>query len=188
MLTARLAVLSMATFAALTVSSAQASDKYAFPSASGISIGATPHFSQPMEGAKLTFAVTPGAPADLSAPLPPVTPYQAGRGSASERNLDAYAFRFFTQGLGSQSYRNYASDYYRLFAPGFAVSTWTDRMFGMVDAGYGGAVDGWTAASYYMGRVRGPVRRRETAPDLSIMPTFRAHPELSAPPTFNKTN
>ncbi len=189
MVTARLAVVSVVAAAiAASAAPAQASDKYNFPSANGFAIGATPHFAPMPVETKLMLGITPGAPADLSVPLPPATPYQAGRGSAGERNVDAYAFRFFTHALGSQSYRNYASDYYRLFAPGHAVSAWTDRMFGMIDAGYGGAVDGWTAASYYMGRVRGPSRRKETAPDLSLMPEFRAHPELSAPPTFGKTN
>jgi hypothetical protein len=101
---------------------------------------------------------------------------------------EAYAYKFFTHALSTASYANYAADYARLFAPGYAVSTWTDRMFGVIDAGYGGPVDSWTAAAYYMPRVQGPTRRRESAPDLSTMPSFRPHPELETPPTFKKSN
>jgi hypothetical protein len=102
------------------------------------------------------------------------------------RAAEAYAYQFLTHMLNSSSYANYAADYARLFAPGYAVSTWTDRMFGMVDAGYGGPVDSWTAAAYYMPHRRGPARRHESAPDLSTMPEFRPHPELQTNPTFNK--
>lgn len=165
-----------------------AGDQYAFPSASGLSITATPRFATTTD-TKITLSVVTGS-AEGFAPLPPVSPAYAGTFTTgmAKNGADAFVYRFFTHALTSQSYSNYAADYSRLFAPGAAVSTWTDRMFGLVDAGYGGAVDGWTAASYYMGRVRGPLRRKETAPDLSVMPVFRAHPELSAPPTFNKTN
>lgn len=190
MTTARRILISVATAALLAghAAGANASETYSFPSASGLSIATAPRLA-PTADAKVTLSVVSGTTEGL-APLSPASPAYSGTfttGTAKSA-ADAYAYRFFTHALTSQSYSNYAADYYRLFAPGRAVSTWTDRMFGLVDAGYGGAVDGWTAASYYLGRVRGPVRRRETAPDLSIMPTFRAHPELSAPPTFNKTN
>ena len=84
--------------------------------------------------------------------------------------------------MGYSAFANYANDYYRLFAPGHAVGTWTDRVAGFVDSGYGGPVDGWTVATYYMPARRGP--RRDSAPDLSLMPTLRAHPELQQDPTF----
>jgi hypothetical protein len=80
-------------------------------------------------------------------------------------------------------YANYAADYARLFAPNYAVTAWTDRVFGVVDSGYS-AVDGWTAAAYGLPHVQGPRRRGESSPDLTLMPTFRAHPELDRRPTF----
>jgi hypothetical protein len=84
--------------------------------------------------------------------------------------------------LATASYANYASDYARLFAPSYAVNTWTERVFGLVDAGYG-AIDGWTAAAYGMPRLRSGLRR-EMAPDLAPMPQFRRHPELEQSPSF----
>jgi len=102
------------------------------------------------------------------------------------QRADAYSYRFLTHALASASFANYAADYYRLFTPGYAVTTWTERMAGVVDIGYGGAIDSWTAGAYYMARLRGPARRGETAPDLSLMPKFRPHPELEQNPTFTQ--
>jgi hypothetical protein len=179
---------------------AWASDQYSFPSMSGATIAAaTPTFVAPaatvgeagapsaapyasnslsVGGAQVSYKFVPPAPTSGRA-------YDERFGMRS-RAAEAYAYQFLTHMLNSSSYANYAADYARLFAPGYAVSTWTERVFGTVDAGYGGAVDSWTAAAYYMPRLRGPARRRETAPDLSPMPELRPHPELQAPPTFNK--
>ena len=72
---------------------------------------------------------------------------------------DAYAdgpgFPFLTNALGQASYANYAADYYRLFAPNAAVNTWTERVHGIVQAGYG-AIDNWTAAVPSLGPVPPP--------------------------------
>ena len=97
-----------------------------------------------------------------------------------------YGLAVLIPALGYAGFTNYANDYYRLFTPGYAVSAWTDRVSGFVDIGYGGAVDGWTAATYYMPRIRG--RHRDSSPDLTVMPTFRAHPELQQNPTFTQPN
>ena len=177
---------------------AWASDQYSFPSAAGANIAAqTPTFVAPAAGdpgaqglTTTTGTVSVGGAQATYKFVPPAP--TSGRShderfGARSQAAEAYAYRFLTHALNSSSYANYAADYARLFAPGYAVTTWTDRMFGAIDPGYGGAVDGWTAAAYYLPRTRGPVRRRESAPDLSTMPSFRAHPELQAP-TFNKSN
>ncbi len=171
---------------------ATAGDKFAFPSMSGATIVAAPQFAPPAAETKSALSPNLGAfgvkgmKAD-KIPLPLVTP-NYGRFAAFAPSADAYAYRFLTHALASQSFANYAADYARLFAPGYAVTAWTDRVSGVIDTGYGSAIDSWTAGAYYMGRVRGPVRRRETAPDLSRMPEFRPHPELETHPTFNNTN
>jgi hypothetical protein len=176
--------------AALTLASgatALAGESYSFPSASGaLIVDATPRFAPVAvhADAKLggSAAMSPvfgvGAANDKSLPLPVYAP---ARSSA-----DGYSYRFLTHALASQSFANYAADYYRIFTPGYAVTEWTDRVYGIVGLGYGGAIDGWTAGAHYMGKVRGPSRRKETAPDLSVMPTFRAHPELQENPSFSK--
>lgn len=187
------------TLASVLVGSAQASDQYSFPSSNGLGIAAAaPVFMAPPSDVDAA-ARAAGVSADGSLSVsgvgvsyrfapPALTSGHAydERFGMRSRAAEAYAFQFLTHALNSAAYRNYAGDYARLFAPGYAVSAWTDRMFGVVDAGYGGAVDSWTAAAYYMPRVRGPARRRESAPDLSTMPTFHPHPELQTPPTFQK--
>lgn len=110
-------------------------------------------------------------------PLPPPV------GAYGDR--DAAGYRFVTEAISTSAYANYVADYARVFAPGYAVKSWTDRVFGVVEIGYG-AVDGWTSATYDMARLRGPSRRSETRPDLSVMPTFRPHPELEQSPTFRR--
>jgi hypothetical protein len=178
--------------------SARAGDEYAFPSASGVLIAASTSsfvaspIGSPVEAGVLApafggpFAV--GAGAGKFGKIPPMTlpvgdtifNTTYARGQAA----DAYAYRFLTHALSSASFANYAADYYRLFTPGAAVTTWTERMAGIVDVGYGGAVDSWTAGAYYLGRVPGPRRRGESAPDLTLMPKFHPHPELEENPTF----
>lgn len=171
--------------------SALAADHYSFPSASGTQIAAvvTPAFlpNAPVDGAQPQ--VLPGAPGTLSLPPmltnrhdrhEPLPPPAAGYGSR-----DAAGYRFVTEAISTSAYANYVADYARVFAPGYAVKSWTDRVFGVVEIGYG-AVDGWTSATYGMERLRGPSRRKETAPDLSVMPTFRPQPELEQSPTFKR--
>lgn len=182
------------TAAALTLGSANAwaSDQYSFPSAAGANIAAqTPTFVAPAAGdpgATTTGTVSVGGASYKFVPPTPTSGRSHDeRYGVRSQAAEAYAYRFLTHALNSSSYANYAADYARLFAPGYAVTTWTDRMFGAIDAGYGGPVDGWTAAAYYLPRARGPVRRGESAPDLSTMPAFRPHPELQAP-TFNRSN
>lgn len=177
-----LALLAAAAFAA----SAQAEDKYTFPSVGGASMaaGATPAFAT---GAQVE-AGTLGAGARGAPQLglqPPSPSYRDRFGSRP--SSEAYGFRFLTHALGSRPFANYAADYYRIFAPGYAVQSWTDRVVsGYVEAGYGGAVDGWTAGAYYLSNLRGPRNRRETAPDLSAMPEIRRQPELDRAPTFTR--
>lgn len=198
MLRARILVTALTTVTMTAVAPlASADDQYTFPSISSATInanapatfvapsanvgtpGAAPsfRFGSPAENAK-GAEVAPIALADAA--------YYAERFGGRAGNTDAYGFRFATHALGYAGFANYANDYYRLFTPGFAVSQWTDRVAGFVDIGYGGAVDGWTAATYYMPRLRG--RHRESSPDLSLMPTFRAHPELQQNPTFTQPN
>lgn len=175
---------------AAAVSSAVASETLTFPSANGVSVvSSTPHFgnqfASPGDGvATVKFgSLAVHGTGTYYAPLPPPTAYDERFGKRS-READAYAFRFLTHALSAASYANYAADYYRLFAPNYAVTAWTDRVAGLVEAGYGGAVDSWTAGAYYLGRVRGPMRRSESAPDLSTMPKFGPHPELEDAPIF----
>jgi hypothetical protein len=178
---------------------AWASEQFSFPSTNGAGIAAaTPVFVAPTGAEANMPSVAPQVASSFSAtgvstyfvPPAPTSGRDHGErfGMRSHAAEAAYAYGFFTHALSTASYANYAADYVRLFAPGHAVGTWTDRMFGIVDASYGGPVDSWTAAAYYMPRVRGPARRHESAPDLSTMPAFRSHPELQTPPTFNRSN
>lgn len=188
-----------ATLSLIGSANASAGDTYTFPSVSGASITANaPVFAAPTADAGAQSAVPEAASSvgissvHASYKFAPPAP-TSGRGhderfGLSARAAEAYAYEFLNRMLNSASYANYAADYTRLFAPGYAVSTWTGRVFGAVDAGYGGPVDSWTAAAYYMPRVAGPTRRRETAPDLSPMPQLRPHPELETHPTFGKGN
>lgn len=156
---------------------AAAGDQYAFPSAGGAQLGAMPapvfvpptFAGQGWAGARLDYRPVTSGRHEPPAPPP------------------AYAFRphLMSHALMVAPYANYAADYSRLFAPNFAVTAWTDRVFGVMTAGYG-AVDGWTAAAYGLPRVAGPRRRGETAPDLSPMPALRAHPELNESPVFDR--
>ncbi|MFM9864667.1 MAG: hypothetical protein ACKVRO_13775 [Micropepsaceae bacterium] len=154
---------------------ASAGEQYVFASPGGVQLAASP---APTFTAPATAGVTVGntfvyAPA-LNRHEPPLPPPVFGYGAA---NAGPYAGRLMSHALMVAPYANYAADYARLFAPSHAVNAWTDRVFGVVDGGYT-AVDGWTAAAYGMPRVAGPRRRGETSPDLTLMPSFRAHPEL----------
>jgi hypothetical protein len=196
--TSKLATVVTAVATLLTgTAQAWASEQFSFPSTNGAGIAAsTPVFVAPAGVEANTQGLAPQFAGSLSANasgyfVPPAPTSGLGHGERfgmRSHAAEAYAYKFFTHALSTASYANYASDYVRLFAPGYAVSTWTDRMFGIVDASYGGPVDSWTAAAYYMPRVRGPARRRESVPDLSTMPSLRPHPELETPPTFNKSN
>jgi hypothetical protein len=173
--------------AAMNVTAVSASDSFTFPSSNGVALSTTtPHFAPVLSpkadavtvGGALSFGGL-GSPGD-KVPLPLYAPER----SRAAYSNDPYAYHFLTHALASQGLANYAADYYRLFVPGHAVTAWTDRVAGMVEVGYGGAVDSWTGGAYYLGRVRGPRTRRNAPPDLSTMPTFRAHPELETHPTF----
>ena len=176
-----------------TAGTGSASDEYTFPSANGVHIATTttPAFtlttpaadrqldiSTPVANASYSYSASyHRARYDVAPPLL-IVGHQGYGGDAS-------SYRFFTHALLSAAYANYAADHARLFAPSYAVTAWTDRVFGMADIGFG-AVNSWTAATYEMPRLRGPRRRGESMPDLSLMPTFRAHPELERAPTFEK--
>ena len=88
--------------------------------------------------------------------------------------------RFFSPTLDSPNY----GDYLRLIAPGYDITTWTDRVAGIANAGFGTALDQWTGAGYYL------PRQRSFAPntgkvDLNPMPKFKSHPELQDARSFN---
>ena len=158
-----------------------AGDQYTFPSAGGVQLNATPAatFVAPgttASGVPVGSAFVYGQPglARHEQPLPPPAfAYQAA----------PYAGGMMSHSLMVAPYANYAADYARLFAPNYAVSAWTERVFGIVDSGYT-AVDGWTAAAYGLPRIQGPHRRAESAPDLSLMPALGPHPELEQTRTF----
>lgn len=165
---------------------ALAGETYAFPSVGGVQLSATPaptftapaqHDQQQAKIALPAGTYVYGQPMLSRYEPPPVFTTLLPRGAAP------YAGRLMSHALMVAPYANYAADQARLLAPNYAVTAWTDRVFGFVDSGYG-AVDGWTAATYGLPRLRGPHRRGESAPDLSTMPTFRAHPELDRAPTF----
>lgn len=188
----------MATLSLIGSPNVLAGETYAFPSMSGATIASAPAFAPPMADPSAQ-AVSPEAASSVGmgvghasykfAPPAPTSGRAHGEHyGMTARAAEAHAYRFLNQMLNSASYANYTADYARLFAPGYAVSTWTGRVFGAVDTGYGGAVDSWTAATYYMPRLGGPARRRETMPDLSPMPQLRPHPELETHPTFGKGN
>ncbi|NOT40170.1 MAG: hypothetical protein HOP13_06735 [Alphaproteobacteria bacterium] len=166
---------------------AGAGDQYAFPSQSGVQLGASPApaFVASASAQAGHTGITVGntfvyAPA-LNRYEPPLPPPNFAYGTSGAA---PYAGRLMSHALMVAPYANYAADYARLFAPNHAVSAWTERVFGVIDGGYT-AVDGWTAAAYGMPRVAGPRRRGESSPDLSLMPSFRAHPELDrGPATF----
>ncbi len=166
-----------ATLTIATASIAAAGEQYAFPSTNGVQVSAV---SAP------TFVRLPNV-----APAGGMFVYgQSGFGRHEAPPLPAFAYappqaapyagRLMSHALMVAPYANYAADYARLFAPNYAVNAWTDRVFGIIDGGYG-AVDGWTAAAYGLPKLRGPRRRGESTPDLSTMPTLRTHPELASP-------
>lgn len=166
--------------------SAWASEAYYFPSANGaIVVTTTTQFGNQQPDLRLGLGVRSAAygmdPHRVPPPAP--TPVDDRFGTRSAE-MDGYGFKFLTQALAAASYANYMADYQRLFAPNYALTVWTDRVYGLIGAGYGGPVDGWTSGAYYLGRARGPRIRRESPPDLSTMPKFRPHPELEDAPTF----
>ncbi len=182
-------VLTSAVLAAMIATTASAGDKFSFPSSNGATIAApTQHFGAPASDAGVaqpSAGVALGVSANGKVPLSPLyAPNGKPRFEGRPQGNDAYAYRFLTQALATQAFSNYAADYYRLFAPNYAVTAWTDRVSGIIDVGYGSAIDSWTAGAHYLNRVRGPRVRRDSPPDLSTMPVFRAHPELETQPTF----
>lgn len=163
---------------------AAAGEQYVFPSAAGVQLSASPPptFVSPASSTSVSslnvshaFVSGYAARSSYDPPLPPPN-YAFGRSAP-------YAGALMSRALMVAPYANYAADYARLFAPNYAITQWTERVFGIVDGGYT-PVDGWTAATYGMPRLQGPHRRSESAPDLSAMPKFRPHPELEAGPTF----
>jgi hypothetical protein len=178
------------TTATLTIAAASiatAGDQYVFPSANGVQLSATPapafvpaapggYPQANMAGAGGNFVY--GHPSFGRHEPPPLPVF-----AYAPQQPAPYANHLMSHALAVAPYANYAADYARLFAPSYAVSAWTDRVFGVIDSGYG-AVDGWTAAAYGLPRLHGPNRRSESPPDLSTMPPLRAHPELDRGPTF----
>jgi len=61
--------------------------------------------------------------------------------------------------------------------PGYAVSTWTDRVSGAPSLGVGSPTDLWTASVYFMAKAH-PSSAPMDHPILDVMPEFHAHPEL----------
>jgi hypothetical protein len=169
------------TTTALTIPAA-AGESYAFPSPSGVQLAAAPAPTFVPPSTPIAGSFVYGAPSAHPQHEPPLVP-PVGIGSPI-RGHDAYAFRVMSNALVTASYANYTADYVRLFAPGDAVNTWTGRVYGLVEMGYG-AIDGWTAATYGMASLRSGLRK-ETAPDLSPMPQLRPHPELERQPTFQQ--
>ena len=186
----------------LVGATAAQADQYSFPSSSGALIASSTATFVQLPGSDVSAGpLTPPGTGNqfsvLSSPgmdttgIPRLAPPPAGSPNYRdrfERNTsgDAASYGFLTSALTSASYANYAADYYRLFAPGHAVAEWTDRVAGIVQVGYGGAVDSWTAGAYYLNRLHGPARRTESAPDLTLLPKFRPHPELEQNPSFSK--
>lgn len=173
-----------------TMNAANAGEQYVFPSVGGVQLAATPAPTfvgpgQSHAGHNIAASVGGGTfvygqPGfSRQEPPPPPPGYAFGPQAAP------YAGRLMSHALSVSPYANYAADYARLFAPNYAVAAWTDRVFGIVEGGYS-PVDGWTAAAYGLPRVAGPRRRSESAPDLSLMPSFRAHPELHNGSTFKR--
>ena len=80
---------------------------------------------------------------------------------------------FLTPPADTRGYDNYLLITY----PGYAVSTWTDRVAGAPSMGVGSATDEWTASVYYMARTH-PSSAPDEHPVLNVMPKFHAHPEL----------
>lgn len=184
-------VLASAVLAGMIATTASAGDKFSFPSSNGASIAApVQHFGAPASDSGAVqpsagIAIGVSANAGGKVPLSPLyAPNGKPRFEGRPQSGDAYSYRFLTQALASQAFANYAADYYRLFAPNYAVTAWTDRVSGIIDVGYGSAIDSWTAGAHYLNRVRGPRVRRDSPPDLSTMPEFRPHPELETQPTF----
>jgi hypothetical protein len=167
---------SFATIAAAWSGSAYAGEQFTFPSSSGVQIAAQEvhGFAHVSAGGSLSYGGTTVA-MNRSVPPPPLVAYEA-------HGKDGSAYLLTTYALTNQSHANYAADYARLFQPGYAVTAWTGRVFGVVEAGYG-AVDGWTAAAYDMERLPGGPRR-EMPPDLTRMPALQPHPELEQTPVF----
>ncbi len=181
----------IATFATISLLSigsagtAAAGDSYGFPSSNGVQLSAAPPpaFVAPALAASQANAAGLGvgntyvygqpAFAKFQVPLPPLG-YAGGA---------PYSGSLMSHALAVAPYANYAADYARIFAPSYAVSAWTDRVLGVVDGGYT-AVDGWTAAAYDLPRLQGRQRHGESVRDLTLMPSFRPHPELDRGPTF----
>jgi hypothetical protein len=153
---------------------AHAGERYAFPSPNGLHVSAAPAPSFVQLPAQAGSFVS-GLPAQhhRQADIAPPIPLFRYGGSEPYRSL--------SHALTGAAYANYAADYARIFAPSYAVSSWTGRVFGVVEQGHG-AVDAWTGAAYHLNRLRG--RRGPSARDLSAMPQFRPHPELEEGPSF----
>jgi hypothetical protein len=160
------------------VSPAHAGERYSFPSPGGLqlSVAPAPSFTAPPVAAG-SFVYGSVQPYRHEAPLPPPLPLSGYGGGDPYRSL--------SHALTSAAYSNYAADYARIFAPGYAVSAWTGRLFGVIEQGHG-AVDAWTGAAYGLSRARGP--HGSSTPDLTLMPQFRAHPELEQGPAFSREN
>jgi hypothetical protein len=171
-----------------------AGEQYVFPSAGGVQLSSAPaptfvvpgqaHAAPGIPASAIGGTFVYGQPA-LGRYEPPLPPPGYASGYAYGPQAAPYAGRLMSHALMVAPYANYAADYTRLFAPNRAVAAWTDRVFGFVDAGYT-PVDGWTAAAYGLPRIPGPRRRSEAAPDLSLMPAFRTHPELQDELTFKR--
>lgn len=80
---------------------------------------------------------------------------------------------FLTPPSDTRAYDNYLLITY----PGYAVSTWTDRVAGAPSTGVGSPTDKWTAAVYGMPRTH-PSSPPSEHPVLNLMPRFGAHHEL----------
>ena len=86
---------------------------------------------------------------------------------------------FLTPPADKRAYDNYLLITY----PGYAVSTWTDRVSGTPSMGVGSPTDEWTASVYYMARTH-PSSAPDDHPVLNVMPKFHAHPELENHDSF----
>jgi len=99
------------------------------------------------------------------------------------RQLAYYGAAIFNYFMTPQADTRAYDNYLLITYPGYAVSTWTDRVVGAPSTGVGSPTDLWTAGVYYMARTH-PLSAPSEHPVLSVMPKFGAHHELDGHSVF----
>jgi hypothetical protein len=118
--------------------------------------------------------------------LPGTTVAPLGRNFTSAQYAAYYNNQLFNYFLAPPPDTRAYTDYFLLTYPGYVISTWTDRVAGIPSTGIGTATDQWTAAVYYMPRVRafsGP----DAHPVIDERTRFRSRPHIDERSSFRRS-